>query len=40
MAVDERDVQTVMTVLFDIQTHVRELHWAMLGDDDEEEEEE
>jgi hypothetical protein len=38
--VDERDVQTVMTVLLDIQLHVRELHRELLGDDDEEEEEE
>jgi hypothetical protein len=40
VAVDEQDVQTLMTVLFDIQLHVRELHRELLGDDDEEEGEE
>jgi hypothetical protein len=37
---DERDVQTVMNVLLDIQIHVRELHRELLGGDDEEEAEE
>lgn len=39
-AVDDRDVQTVMEVLFDLQTRIIDIHTAILGDDDEEEAEE
>jgi hypothetical protein len=38
--VDEREVQTLMTTLFDIHAHVVEIHRALPGDDDEEEAEE